>query len=400
MIHKPQVGKPATSVSHHLYVHVPFCRLVCAYCDFVTVGGRAADIPRYVAALHAELALRTAPGALSTFYFGGGTPSLLWPDAVAGLLSAAEARWRATPQEVTLEANPSAREAADWVGMRGAGVTRVSLGVQSLRDADLRALARGHSAGEAVAAYRAVRRAGFANVSVDLIYAIPGQSLRTWRAVLRRAVALQPEHLSLYALQLALAPDEWAAAPRTGALRWRRRMASRQDDALAADQYRLAEELLDAAGYRHYELSSWARPGFESRHNGAYWDRRAYTGIGAGAHSYDGASRRSWNRRDLDAYLADVEAGRLPEAGFEVLDEPTRAFEAIALGVRRVDGISRAAFATEFRADPLNRYAHATQAGIAAGLLEHAGDYLRLTATGRLLASEALLPFLPEVAAA
>jgi oxygen-independent coproporphyrinogen-3 oxidase len=386
--------------SHHLYIHVPFCRLVCAYCDFVTVGGRAADIPRYVAALHAELAARPAPGTLRTIYLGGGTPSLLQADAVAGLVSAAEARWRATPQEVTVEANPSVREAPDWAGLRAAGINRISLGVQSLRDADLRALARGHSASEAIAAYRATRAAGFGNVSIDLIYGIPGQTLAGWRDGLRRALVLAPDHISLYALQLALAPDEWAAPPRSGALRWRRRLAGQQDDALAADQYHLAEEQLDAAGYRHYELSSWARPGFESRHNGAYWNRRAYTGIGAGAHSYDGVARRTWNRRELDAYLADVEAGRSPQAGFEDLNESTRAFEAIALGLRRIEGMDRAAFADEFGTDPAARYGAAIASGVEAGLLELSADRLQLTAAGRLLASEALLAFLPEPAAA
>lgn len=389
-----------TAPSHHLYFHVPFCRLVCAYCDFVTVGGRAADIPRYVAAMHAELAMRQAPGDLRTVYFGGGTPSLLQADAVAGLLVAAEARWRATPQEVTLEANPSAREAPDWAGLRAAGVNRISLGVQSLRDADLRALARGHTGAEAAAAFQQARAAGFENISVDLIYGVPGQTPAGWRDGLRRAVALEPDHVSLYALQLALAPDEWAAPPRAGALRWRRRVAAGQDDALAADQYRTAEEMLDAAGYRHYELSSWARPGRESQHNGAYWDRRPYTGVGVGAHSYDGAALRSWNQRDLDAYLADVEAGRLPRVGSEQLDEPTRAFEAVALGLRWVEGISRSAFAAEFGADPAARYPEAVAAGVADGLLEVNVDRLRLTARGRLLASEALLGFLPEPAAA
>jgi oxygen-independent coproporphyrinogen-3 oxidase len=389
-----------TAPSHHLYFHVPFCRLVCAYCDFVTVGGRAADIPGYVAALPAELAMRQAPGDLRTVYFGGGTPSLLQADAVAGLLVAAEARWRATPQEVTLEANPSAREAPDWAGLRAAGVNRISLGVQSLRDADLRALARGHTGAEAAAAFQQARAAGFENISVDLIYGVPGQTPAGWRDGLRRAVALEPDHVSLYALQLALAPDEWAAPPRAGALRWRRRVAAGQDDALAADQYRTAEEMLDAAGYRHYELSSWARPGRESQHNGAYWDRRPYTGVGVGAHSYDGAALRSWNQRDLDAYLADVEAGRLPRVGSEQLDEPTRAFEAVALGLRLVEGISRSAFAAEFGADPAARYPEAVAAGVADGLLEVNVDRLRLTARGRLLASEALLGFLPEPAAA
>jgi putative oxygen-independent coproporphyrinogen III oxidase len=380
--------------SHHLYLHVPFCRLVCAYCDFVTVGGRADQIPRYVDALLAEMVMRPNPGELATIYFGGGTPSLLKPDAVVRLIEAARTRWSARPAEITLEVNPSAREAPEWSGLRDAGVTRISLGLQSLRDAELHALARGHSAAEGQRAFAAARAAGFDNVSVDLIYGIPGQSLADWRAGLLAAIALGPDHLSLYALQLVLVPDEWAAPPRPGALRWRQRMVDRQDEGLAAAQYQLAEELLDAVGYHHYELSSWARPGFESRHNSAYWERRSYTGVGAGAHSYDGATR-SWNTRDLDRYLSTVEAGERPVTGSEVLSEPTRAFEAVALGMRRVDGFSRAAFAEEFGIDPWERYPAAVGETVAAGLVDVMGDAIRLTARGRLLANEALVAFAP-----
>jgi len=382
------------SPSHHLYVHVPFCRLVCAYCDFVTVGGRAHDIPRYTDALLAELAMRPAGGALQTIYFGGGTPSLLPAASVQRLVEAAVAQWGAMPSEVTLEANPSAREAPDWAGLRSAGVTRISLGIQSLRDGDLVTLARGHTVGEGRSAFAAARSGGFANISVDLIYGIPGQSLSDWRAGLAAALALEPDHLSLYALQLALAPDEWAAPPRAGALRWRQRMVPRQDDGIAADQYGLAEEILDAAGYRHYELSSWARPAFESRHNSAYWQRRPYTGIGAGAHSYDGKTR-SWNTRDLDRYLVACEAGERPLEGSEDLDEPTRAFEAIALGLRQVDGLSRAAFEAEFGQDPATRFVSALATAVEGGLMELVGDRARLTARGRLFANEALVAFAP-----
>ncbi len=389
----------ADPITHHLYVHVPFCRLVCAYCDFATVGGRAADIPRYVEALRAELARRPAPERLETIYFGGGTPSLVPAAEIARLVEAAVDRWGAAPAEVTLEANPSAREAPDWFGLRASGVSRVSLGLQSLRDPDLRALARGHTAEEARRAFAAARAAGFDNVSIDLIYGIPGQDVAAWREGLRAVVGLEPDHVSLYALQLALAPDEWAAPPRPGALRWRRRMEALQDDGVAAAQYRLAEELLGAAGFRHYELSSWARPGRESRHNSAYWARRPYTGIGAGAHSFDGAGRRWWNHRGLDAYLDAVESGASARAGGEELDEPTRAFEAVALGLRRVDGLPRERFRTEFGVDPLERYADAVRRGAANGLLAVDEEALRLTPRGRLLASEALLGFLPGVPA-
>ena len=387
------LSSPAGSPgSHHLYVHVPFCRLLCAYCDFVTVGGRSAEMGRYVDALLSELAGRAAPGLLATIYFGGGTPSLMPAAAIERLVWGAVERWNTVPGEVTIEANPSGRETPDWAGLRSAGVNRISLGVQSLRDVELRALTRGHSAHEAFAAFRAAR-ALFGNVSIDLIYAIPGQSLADWREGLRAAIALEPDHLSLYALQLALQPDEWAAPPRSGALRWRRRMQVRQDEELAADQYRLAEELLDSAGYRHYELSSWARPGRESRHNQAYWERRPYTGIGAGAHSYDGSSR-SWNVRELDSYLAARTDCR-PVEGQEALGEPTRAFEAVALGLRMVEGFSRGAFAAEFGVDPLVRYPGPVASTRQAGLLEVDGDAVRLTPAGRLLANEVLVAFVP-----
>jgi oxygen-independent coproporphyrinogen-3 oxidase len=381
-------------------VHVPFCRLVCAYCDFVTVGGRRADIPRYVDALLAELARVRPTGRLETVYLGGGTPSLMPAADVARVLAAAIARWGSEPAEVTLEANPSAREAPDWSGLRGAGVSRISLGAQSLRDAELRTLARGHTAAEVRSAFRAARAAGFANLSLDLIYGIPGQGLGAWRRTLQAAITLGPEHLSLYALQLALAPDEWAAPPRPGALRWRARAAERQDDGLAAAQYRLAEEYLAAAGFEHYELSSWARPGFASRHNAAYWARWPYTGIGAGAHSYDGAGRRSWNTRDLDGYLAAVEEGASPESGHEELDLATRTWEAVALGLRRVEGIDRRAFAAEFGRDLAALYPGPVRETRAAGLLELDAERMRLTDTGRLLASEALVAFVDGAAPA
>ncbi|MDQ3689892.1 MAG: radical SAM family heme chaperone HemW [Chloroflexota bacterium] len=385
--------------SHHLYVHVPFCRLVCAYCDFVTVGGRADDIPRYTEALRAELTERPAPGELRTIYFGGGTPSLLSGDQVGRLITAATDRWEhVSLEEITVEANPSLREVPDWDGFAGAGVTRISLGVQSLRDADLHALARGHTAAEARQAFAAARAAGIGDISVDLIYGIPGQSLEDWREGLERAIELGPDHLSCYALQLVLSPDEWAAPPRPGAQRWRSQMADRQDDGLASDQYRLAEEVLGSVGFAHYELSSWARPGHQSRHNSAYWARHAYTGVGAGAHSYDGVAGRSWNVRELDRYLGAAEARLRPIDGCEELDPETLAFEALALSLRRVEGISRAAFREEFGADPVDRYAGAVLATTADALLEVDGDVMRLTQDGRLMASEVLVAFLPEPA--
>ena len=332
-------------------------------------------------------------------YFGGGTPSLLDGATIGAILDAARERWPTALDEVTIEANPSSRETPDWAGYRAAGVTRISLGVQSLRDQELVSLARGHSAAEARDAFAAARSARFEDVSIDLIYGIGGQTLDDWRDGLERAIDLGPDHVSCYALQLALQPDEWAARPRPGALRWRDRMVRRQDDELAGDQYMLAAEVLGSAGYVHYELSSWARPGHESRHNAAYWARRPYTGIGAGAHSYDGAAERSWNVRELDAYLAGLEVGERPVAGREALDAATRAFEAVALGLRRIDGIRRSEVIAEFGEDPMERHGAAVDEVVRAGLLEVDGDRVRLTDRGRLLASEVLLAFMPEATA-
>jgi oxygen-independent coproporphyrinogen-3 oxidase len=170
-------------------------------------------------------------------------------------------------------------------------------------------------------------------------------------------------------------------------------MADLQDDGVTAEQYRAAEAILADAGYRHYELSSWARPGHESRHNAAYWARRPYTGIGAGAHSFDGASERSWNTGDLDAYVAGVERGQRPLGGSDPLDEPVRAFEAMALGLRRIDGVERRAFVGEFGHDPLERWRE-----VRLDLLEVTPQRIRLSRDGRLFASEACLPFLPAAA--
>ncbi|MFN2484719.1 MAG: radical SAM family heme chaperone HemW [Candidatus Limnocylindria bacterium] len=384
---------PGADARHHLYIHVPFCRLVCAYCDFVAVAGRRADIPRYVDALLSEMAVRPAPGELRTIYFGGGTPSQLDTAHVERLVAAAMERWNDTPAEVSLEANPSARERPDWIGLRSAGVTRLSLGVQSLHDADLRELARGHSAGEAVAAYRAVRAAGFESVSLDLMYGIPGQTVAGWRRGVAAALALGPDQLSLYSLSLAVTPDEWAGAPRAGALRWRRAMAERQDDDVAAEQYRVAEELLDAAGFGHYELSSWARPGHECVHNRAYWERLPYTGLGAGAHSFDGTTR-SWNVRDVDAYIAAVERGASPREDGETVDERESAFETLALALRTLDGLSRSAFRDRFGDDPATRYAVAVDISATRGLIELDADSIRLTPAGRLLANDVLVAFI------
>ena len=376
---------------------MPFCRLVCAYCDFVTVGGRAHDLPRYTDALLAELALRPAPGELRTIYFGGGTPSLLSPAQVGRIISAAQDRWaRVALEEVTLEANPSRREAPDWAGLRAAGVTRISLGVQSLRDEELRALARGHTAGEAREAFAAARAAGFDNVSIDLIYGIPGQSLANWRDGLDAAIALGPDHISCYALQLALAPDEWAAPPGparcAGASGWpapgrrarRRAVPAGRGGARRGRLPALRAELVGAA--RDGSRGTTRRTGRGVR-TPASVRGRTRTTVRTSARGTPATSTRT-----SPPWRAAAGRSRVSTASTRA----TRAFEAMALGLRRIDGVERGAFAAEFGADPVDRFADGP-GGRASTLIEVGADRLRLTPTGRLLASEACLAFLPRL---
>ena len=345
--------------THHLYVHVPFCRLVCAYCDFVTVGGRGAEIARYADALLAELALRPASGQLATIYFGGGTPSLLPGRRRSRAWSAAAVdRWGNAPDRGHPRGQP-----------------------QLPRDARLGGPAGGrrepHLARHPVAARRGAPRPGSRpdrGRGAGCLRGGAGGGLRERvdRPHLRHSRASRwptgatacgarsrssPDHLSLYALQLALAPDEWAAPPRPGALRWRQRMVPRQDDGLAAAQYQLAEELLGRApAIGHYELSLVGAAGLRVAPQLGL--------LGAAAVHRDRRRRALVRRRSrapgtsatsTDTWRAPRPASA-PLAGSEELDEPTRAFEAVALGLRRVDGFSRAAFAAEFGDDPVDRF--------------------------------------------
>lgn len=351
-----------------LYVHVPFCVSLCPYCDFVVLAGSAARGPRsriaaFLAALLVELDLRAdaldsrfgdGRPALETVYLGGGTPSLLPPDAVAELLDRIGARFGlAQGAEVTIEANPGPDERGDARLLAAAGVTRLSLGAQSISDAELRRLGRRHRAADVADAVAAARDAGVGSVSLDLLYDIPDGSLATWTATIEAALALDPDHLSLYALTLDDPDAEGLTGvvgdhlPTTaGARRWRERARPRQDDDLAAEQYRIAVDRLAVAGWRGYEISNWARPGHESRHNLVYWQRRAYEAVGPGAHAFDGVTRR-WNAARLDGYLhalgrEDGGRSRLPPGGSEVIDATTAASESMILALRTDRGVERA----------------------------------------------------------
>ncbi len=393
-----------------LYVHVPFCRSLCPYCDFVVVAGAAAvgrrsRVGAFVPALLREIDLRSAaldaahgpPGSprrapLDTLYVGGGTPSILPADAVAELVDRVGARFGlADGAEVTLEANPGPDDRGDLAGFARAGVTRLSLGAQSLDDGELRALGRRHRAGDVAQAVLAAREAGIGQVSLDLLYDVPGQRLGTWASTVEAALELAPDHISCYALTLDDPDAEGLTGPTgdhlpttPGARRWRERARGRQDEDRAAAAYALADAELDGAGMPWYELSNWSRPGAESRHNLAYWERLPYEAVGPGAHAFDGVRRR-WNAAPLDAWLGALTParggpGELPPGGDEVIDAPTAAAEELILGLRTARGVVRARALA--RADAI-AWAHE------AGLVEEVpGERVRLTLRGRLLSNE------------
>jgi oxygen-independent coproporphyrinogen III oxidase len=327
---------------HNLYVHIPFCRHKCGYCDFNAYAGMDRLMPDYVEALERELmALRSSGrvGRLETVYLGGGTPSLLPPDLMSRLLAFINGKFDVSPgAEVTLEANPGSTDEERLRAWIDGGVNRVSLGVQGFDHRALAVLERRTDAAQAERAFGLLREAGVRNVNIDLIYAVPHQSLESWIETLRRGIALGPDHVSTYCLTFE-----------EGTLLFRRRAEGKLPEVesdLAWDQLDAACDALEAAGYRRYEVSNWARPGFESRHNLAYWRCRSVYGAGAGAHSYatDGRTAwRSWNVLRPKDYIAEPRT-----ADREELDARKRDAEALMLGLRTLEGtMERAGFETE-----------------------------------------------------
>lgn len=321
----------------HLYIHVPFCKRRCSYCDFAVEAVKTPPVDAWLEATLGELELVAEAegwgrGPLDTLYVGGGTPSVLGPGAMERLLGGLE-RWFALDDgaEWTVEANPESFDQAlarDWAA---AGVNRVSLGAQSFQEAALQWMGRLHGPEGPGRAVAAARGAGLDNVSVDLIFALPDALERDWDQDLERALALEPDHVSLYGL---------TAEPGAPLGRWVRQGRARlpDEDGYGAEYLR-AVERLTAAGFEHYEVSNFARPGRASRHNQAYWNGAAYLGLGTGAHSYV-AKRRWWNTRDWAAYRDAVRDGRPPRDGMEQVDRRTDALERIWLGLRTRDGLS------------------------------------------------------------
>ena len=323
-----------------LYLHLPFCKRRCAYCDFCSSVGREGDIPAYVDALLAEMRRRPAPGyTVDTVYLGGGTPSLLPPEETERLLAGIHRHYRVDPHaEITCEVNPCTVDFEKFSLLRSFGINRVSMGVQSLSDRALAALGRLHTASEAVAAYRDARRAGFDNVSMDLMLGLPGETPRELAETVEKMISLSPEHISAYALML-----EEGTPLFTSPL-----CESIPGDDEAADAMEATAARLAAAGYRRYEISNYAKEGRESRHNLRYWRGEEYVGLGVAAYSYF-EGERFGAPRDLDGYLA----GRiLPRVDVERLDHADREAERVMLSLRLADGIDRAAYLRDFGRDP------------------------------------------------
>ena len=326
-----------------LYVHIPFCKSKCIYCDFYSLPGGEEKMDRYVSVLCrqlAEIAPRTAAHAVDTVYFGGGTPSWLGEKRLRQILKTVEKRYRlAKKPEVTLEANPDS--AGDWKvlrTLRRAGFNRLSLGVQSADDEQLKTLGRPHTFAQAEEAAAAARRAKIKNLSLDLIYGLPGQTLESWKETLEKAAALSPEHLSCYGLKVE------EGTP----LRDMLETLDLPDDDAQADMYLWTVERLGELGYRQYEISNFAKPGYESRHNLKYWTLGEYAGFGPGAHSDLGDVRYAYIR-DLDAYCLGVEAQGDILSENERIPPRERDVEYLMLGLRLAKGVSRQEFEYRFR---------------------------------------------------
>jgi len=328
-----------------VYVHAPFCARRCVYCDFAVTVRATGDADAWAGAIGAEIEHVAREGAfalaprLDTLYVGGGTPSLLGARAMSALRDTVGAeRLEAPSLEWTAEANPESFDDALAAGWRDAGVNRVSLGVQTFHPPALRWMGRLHGPEGAEAAVRVARQAGLANVSVDLIFGLPAHLGRSWSDDLERALALDVPHVSLYGLSVE------AATPLGRAVAEGRE--PKVDEERYREEFLAASERLRAEGYEQYEVSNFARPGFASRHNAAYWDGRPYLGLGNGAHSYAHPLRR-WNVRDWDTYSGRLARGETPEESRERLDETAAALERVWLGLRTARGLATEGFGPE-----------------------------------------------------
>ncbi|HJT34459.1 MAG TPA: radical SAM family heme chaperone HemW [Pirellulales bacterium] len=373
-------GSPRSAPARAAYIHVPFCAHRCGYCNFTLIAGREDLIDQYLAALRQELSWLESPRPVATLFIGGGTPTHLPPKALERLCRTVREWFRLpTSGEFSVEANPAGLDADRVSVLAEHGVTRLSLGAQSFDTGKLRVLERDHAPRD-IAASVALARGQIASISLDLIFAAPGETLDVWRADLKAALDLRPDHLSTYGLTYERGAAFWGRLQR-GQLR-------QADEELERTMYAEAIERLTAAGFEHYEVSNFARPGRRCRHNEHYWAAREYYAAGPGAARYlDG--RREVNHRSTTAWLRRVLGGQSPVAESETLAPEDRAREALVLGLRRLSGVDRQQFfeQTGFEIDRLvgpDLHRH-----VKLGMLSDCAGRVRLTREG-LFVSDAL----------
>jgi oxygen-independent coproporphyrinogen-3 oxidase len=366
-----------------VYLHLPFCARKCAYCHFAIDPARPSDArrDRYLSALTAEIGASRG-GAADTLYFGGGTPSLVPPRQIGDLIAAVRARYEvAKGAEVTLEANPKDLDERGFAELLAAGVNRLSLGVQSFDDGVLHEMFRDHTGDDATVAARAARAAGFRNLSMDLILGWPGETRERFQRDLQRLLELRPDHVSLYVLET---DGRTVVAHRAseGTLRL-------PDDDLVADLFLEAEDAFSSEGIHAYEISNFARPGFESRHNLKYWDDGPFHAFGMSAHGFDGGVRY-WNEATFGSYCAAIETRGSARAGERQPSPRERLEEAVMTGLRVRRGIDREEFRARHGVDVMEQFGEALRPSIAAGLLSVDDASVRLTRRGVLMSSEVL----------
>ncbi len=386
-----------------IYIHIPFCERKCTYCNFNTTDFFQELAGRYIDAVSREIAywgdnLTQASGdraEVDTIYFGGGTPSIVEAQQLAKLIVSCRLAFDVAPDtEVTIEINPatlSKTKVAEWLS---AGINRASVGVQSFIDRELVSLSRTHTADDARRTIDLLREAGLENISLDLIAGLPEQDLADWEFNLREALAIKPEHLSLYMLDLKEGTQLYAQL--------KRGLRPQPDDDLAAEMYRMISDATQAAGYEQYEISNFARvvergaaeaiSPFRSKHNLKYWTGAPFYGIGCGAHSYDGSAR--WvNVLKTETYIDRIGTDGNAIAERNELTETDRAAEALFMGLRLKEGVCLAAFRSEYGVDVIERYGDELPRLADAGLIEIGGGRLVLTAAGRLLSNEVFVSF-------
>jgi oxygen-independent coproporphyrinogen-3 oxidase len=382
-----------------IYIHIPFCERKCTYCNFNTTDFSGELAEQYIHAVAGEITYwgehlkqATESPRVDSIFFGGGTPSIIESDQLAGLITACRTAFDVDAEsEITIEINPASFSRAKVDGWLNAGINRASVGVQSFIDQELVSLSRTHTAAGARRTLDLLREAGFKNISLDLIAGLPEQSLEDWEFNLREALAIRPEHLSLYLLEVKEGTQLYGQI--------KRGLRPRPDDDLTAEMYRMICDATGKAGYEQYEISNFASvsegdqvSSLRSRHNLKYWTGAPFYGVGCGAHSYDGRAR--WvNVLKTETYIERVASVGHAIAERHELSEQDRAAEALFMGLRLKEGISLDEFHSEYGVDVIERFSTDLPRLADAGLIETNGGRLTLTAAGRLLSNEVFVSF-------